>query len=281
MGHYFFQQVLCRRADQALAQCRQDSILTSIQARRPHIAVGGGCPAVPKEYLCAVEAHSLECHRCRAMPDGMEAERLNTSSFGERAHKLAALLKGLAQHAVAVYLHKDVIRLAGPRLAPPLKSLAQLRVDNTGNSQIADASRRGVHFSPNSTYLALTAPGLFRTYSAHCRRGVEIRSFHLPLPQEKFFSKFESAIARSWMTFTCYFRKWDNRHRCLRLCVIDNTFAGYGNFTVGYGNNFALSHKNFNFGKIENELLWSECFATHLLPSLAPPYTYFIGVQVF
>ena len=129
MGHYFFQQVLCRRADQALAQCRQDSILTSIQARRPHIAVGGGCPAVPKEYLCAVEAHSLECHRRRAMPDGMKAEWLHSRPFAERAHKLAALLKGLAQHAVAVYLHKDVIRLAGPRLAPPRKSLVQLWVN--------------------------------------------------------------------------------------------------------------------------------------------------------
>ncbi|WP_374289298.1 hypothetical protein, partial [Desulfovibrio desulfuricans] len=37
----------------------------------------------------------------------------------------------------------------------------------------------------------------------------------------------------------------------------------------------------FNLTKFENDLLWSECFATHLMPSMAPPYTNFLGGPVF
>ena len=49
----------------------------------------------------------------------------------------------------------------------------------------------------------------------------------------------------------------------------------------GKRNAFTLSYKNFNLTKFENDLLWSECFATHLMPSMAPPYTNFLGGPVF
>ena len=46
----------------------------------------------------------------------------------------------------------------------------------------------------------------------------------------------------------------------------------YGNFTADYDNAFTLSLKNFILTKLKNDLLWSKCFATYLMLSMAPTY---------